>query len=557
MKLLGIQKDHNSSVSLFKNNNLVYYNQENRLSRIKNFSGFPFLCIEQILKKYKNVDKVILTGYDNNDTNVISKYLKHIKLIENIEKQTYIFFKSHHLIHAAKSFFDSDFTECLIFVIDGRGSSYVLSNGKNCYETTSVYMVEKDMKFNCLYKKLFTDSKIYNEIKVNFDNEIFPYKYAFTKILPVSLTEKTIFELSNDNDLGHFYKKISEHFGWKSGEGKLMGLSAYGQYDSTIFNMLNDKNFFTNNLKLPLFEVNEKNKNNLQNLSYCVQKKFEEDYFNLITKFLNKHNCKNIILTGGTALNVINNYKLKQKLGSKINLYIDPLCGDEGNSIGACKLFFNMFYKKNKKTKNLYIGGKYNFNVVLKKNEICYENVKINKIVDILTSGNILALYQKRAEAGPRALGNRSLLLDPRIFDGKNIMNTVKKREQFRPFACSILKEKAFQWFDMSILKDSPFMMYATTVLKQKKNIINSIVHIDNTCRIQTVTNKCNYVLYNILKEFDRKTGVPILMNTSFNLNEEPIVETPEDAINTLRKSKIEYLYVPEKNKLFYIKNYE
>ena len=210
---------------------------------------------------------------------------------------------------------------------------------------------------------------------------------------------------------------------------------------------------------------------------------------------------------------------------------------------------------KIKKLENLYLGPEYNYNFNLKKNEICYENIDINKIIELLLLGNIIALYQGKAEAGPRALGNRSLLLDPRIKNGKDIMNTVKKRESFRPFACSILKEKVNEWFDMAGLEESPYMMYAVEALKQNKEKITSVIHVDNTCRVQTVDKKCNKILYDILKEFNKNTGIPLLMNTSFNLAGEPLVETPEDAIDTLRRSKLEYLYFSDVKQLVYIKN--
>ena len=238
-------------------------------------------------------------------------------------------------------------------------------------------------------------------------------------------------------------------------------------------------------------------------------------------------------------------------------MFVDPLCADEGNSIGVCRLYMYLLDKniKIKKLENLYLGPEYNYNFNLKKNEICYENIDINKIIELLLLGNIIALYQGKAEAGPRALGNRSLLLDPRIKNGKDIMNTVKKRESFRPFACSILKEKVNEWFDMAGLEESPYMMYAVEALKQNKEKITSVIHVDNTCRVQTVDKKCNKILYDILKEFNKNTGIPLLMNTSFNLAGEPLVETPEDAIDTLRRSKLEYLYFSDVKQLVYIKN--
>ena len=143
------------------------------------------------------------------------------------------------------------------------------------------------------------------------------------------------------------------------------------------------------------------------------------------------------------------------------------------------------------------------------------------------------------------------MLLDPRIKNGKDIMNTVKQREWFRPFGASILEEEAHKWFDMAGLKNSPYMLYAVEALKGVKEKIPSVIHVDNTCRIQTVNEKQNPVLYKILKLFNEKTGVPILMNTSFNLAGDTLVESPEDAIDTFENSDIDYLYFADIERLY------
>ena len=150
-------------------------------------------------------------------------------------------------------------------------------------------------------------------------------------------------------------------------------------------------------------------------------------------------------------------------------------------------------------------------------------------------------------------MGNRSLLFDPRVKDGKDIVNTIKKREYFRPFAGTILKEHASDYFDMDRLDESPFMMYAVDVLPHKRDEIPSIVHVDGTCRIQTVTKEQNKNYYNLIDEFYKLTGVPILFNTSFNLAGDTMVETIDDAFYTLRNSQINYMYLPEIGKLIQI----
>ena len=178
------------------------------------------------------------------------------------------------------------------------------------------------------------------------------------------------------------------------------------------------------------------------------------------------------------------------------------------------------------------------------------KNTDEKKIVEILESKNIVAIFQGSSEAGPRALGNRSLLFDPRVINGKDIVNKVKKREWFRPFAGTILEEDVHEWFDLREMDNTPFMMYAVNCKQNVKEKIPAILHFDNTCRIQTINKKQNENFYNLIKAFKDKTKFPILFNTSLNLAGQPLVETLQDALNLLQNSKLKYLYLPEIKKL-------
>ena len=215
---------------------------------------------------------------------------------------------------------------------------------------------------------------------------------------------------------------------------------------------------------------------------------------------------------------------------------IDPVCFDAGISIGQA-----YHYVKNlKPMKNFYVGlseKKYNLD------GLDHKTVSYCDVADLLCQGEIVALFQGKSEAGQRALGNRSLLFDPRVKNGKDIVNRIKQRESFRPFAGTVLLEDASEWFDTRELNDYSYMQYA---VKAKKSGIGAVVHVDNTCRVQTVTKRQNKHFYNLIKAFKDKTKVPILLNTSFNLGGEPLVETFDDAIRTLKKSNINYLYLPE-----------
>jgi carbamoyltransferase len=219
------------------------------------------------------------------------------------------------------------------------------------------------------------------------------------------------------------------------------------------------------------------------------------------------------------------------------------LCGDEVNSIVSV---YSYLYSKKQhiiKLDNIYLGQKININKNFKIKE---KSTEINEIINLLKDGEVVGLIQGRAEAGPRALGNRSLLLDPTIPNCKDIMNEIKKREKFRPFAISIIEEVVNDYFDFKNIDKSPFMMYAPQAKDKAKNVIPGILHVDNTCRVQTVTKKDNFVLYKLLQNFK----VPMLMNTSFNLAGYPMVDSFEDVVFSLKNSKLKYIYFADEGKL-------
>ena len=173
-----------------------------------------------------------------------------------------------------------------------------------------------------------------------------------------------------------------------------------------------------------------------------------------------------------------------------------------------------------------------------------------NLAVEQILNQQIVAIFQNSSEYGPRGLGNRSLLFDPRNKNGKDIVNKIKKREWFRPFAGTILHKYTKDYFDMAGLDESPFMTYAVDVKKEKIKEIPAITHIDNTCRVQTLKKEFNVHYYELIEEFFKLTGTPILLNTSFNLAGDPMVETIEDALDTLNRSELKYIYLPELNTL-------
>ena len=193
---------------------------------------------------------------------------------------------------------------------------------------------------------------------------------------------------------------------------------------------------------------------------------------------------------------------------------------------------------------SLYLGLEYDLS------KIQGRDTNYNEIAHYLVARKTVAIFQGRSEAGPRALGNRSILYDPRDPNGKDKVNKIKRRESFRPFAASVLLAAAPLWFDMGGLYESPYMMYAMDSLPDVRDMIPAVLHVDNTCRIQTVTSKQNLHYFNLITAFHQITEVPMLFNTSFNLAGDPLVETPRDAIDTFMKCELDYLYFPEIQKV-------
>jgi carbamoyltransferase len=296
-------------------------------------------------------------------------------------------------------------------------------------------------------------------------------------------------------------------------------------------------------------------------LAFAVQHACEEQIIRLILDAVERTGEKNVVIAGGFGLNCVGNYEYLKHLPSDINLYIEPIAHDGGTCIGAAKLIHhdNTSDITKRPHKTIYYGpnyfekyGKYDINL---QDDETITDVTQHEIATLISESNIVCMYQGGSEAGPRALGNRSILFDPRVKDGKDIVNDVKHREWFRPFAGTILEENVHDWFDLRGMDKTPFMMYAVNCKDGVEDKIPSIIHVDNTCRIQTVSEEENKNYYNLIKEFNLITGVPILFNTSFNLGGDPLVETIEDALHTLRNSDLKYLYLPEIGKLVHIPN--
>jgi carbamoyltransferase len=558
--ILAINPGHNGSAALVSDGKLVYYVEEERLSRMK-YDGNPFKAMIRILHEYK-IDELIIGGTSNElpqlpwtfedpYSALVRKYNPAVS-VTNLGSQ-------HHLGHAASAFYNSGFETAVAVIVDGAGSVHQAAIGQEPnqqivagFETESIYKCGYPTDIEPLYKRYADGNASYfNNGVQEFDNTV-----TITKA----------------------YEAVSDYLGFGFIEaGKTMGLAPYGEYDPKI------PEFFiegkgNKNLLIPLYprgaaidenrfpylkrtiepavwhkdfsEVSDVDKN----LAWAVQQATQEMLGNLIEQAINLSGETNVVVSGGYGLNCMANYYYKKRFPN-INLYIDPIAHDGGTAIGLAKLawYSHSGSTEPKKLDTLYLGFAPSYSALedyVKTIKCKMHNTDANKVSQLIADQNIVAVFSGRAEGGPRALGNRSILFDPRTPNGKDIVNQVKGREWFRPFAGSVMAEHADEWFDMRGLEDSPYMMYAVNVQSDKLGDIPAITHVDGTCRIQTVKSKENKNYYELIKSFYEKTGVPILFNTSFNLAGAPLVDSIEDALETILNCDINYLYLPDIKKL-------
>lgn len=543
--IVGLNPGHNGSVAVLVDGKLDLYIEEERLSRMK-YDGNPYKALDYIVRNYKHVDELVVAGTTQPQQmpwtaeDPYGCYLR--KFYPNIKKT--LLFEHHHLTHAASAFYGSGFDKAAVLVIDGSGSvinAQVEDKYIYGYETETIYNASYEQGFDELYKSVRSDEKY----RVMTRSRVFDDGVTITKA----------------------YEAVSQYLGFGFIEaGKTMGLAPYGEEDDRIPQIfLTDranKNMFIphypagaliNESAYPQFRREEERDDSFsdldKNLAYSIQKASERQVIQLIEIAIERTGLKNICISGGFGLNCVANYEYLKHFPD-CNFYIDPIAHDGGTAIGAAKLIYYGNSGANKcSTDTLYYGTKVNYEI--KNDNFEVEDVEPETIAQLIADRNIVCMFNERSEGGPRALGNRSILYDPRDPNGKDFVNKVKGREWFRPFAGSMLVEYFDEWFETRGLKETPYMMYAINVLEDKRELIPCITHVDGTCRIQTVSRNQNKNYYDLIEKFYKKTGVPILFNTSFNLAGDPLVETLEDAFDALERSELKYLYVPELGKLF------
>jgi len=547
---------HDSSAAILKDGKVIAAVEEERFSRKKFDDDFPKQAINWCLKESgissKNLDSVafydkpvlkferLLDNYIAvaprglySFLDVIPKWLhKRLWVKDEISKHLKdfngeIIFPEHHMSHAAHAFFTSPFDEAAILSVDGVGEWSTTSFG-TAHDTTI---------------------KLTNDIR-------WPHS------------------------IGLFYSAFTYFLGFKVNEGeyKLMGLSAYGKpkyYDLIMENLVDVKNdgsihlnmkyfsftydkVMTNQKFSDLFRIPpRKEDSKAEQIHYDIaasaQLVLEDILLKMVNHIHKKTGMTNLCFGGGVALNGVANYRILKE-GPFENLHIPPSPGDGGSAVG-CAQYLYYCHDKNKRIiesnverikNNIFVGPSYSNGEIksfLDINKIDYKFLETNSLLQtvakLIVEGNVIGWYQGKMEWGPRALGNRSIIADPRNAKMKDILNEkIKHRESFRPFAPCILEEYTSEYFDVDV--SSPYMLLVAPVKKPEK--IPAVTHVDGTARLQTVSKDINLLFYNLITEFYKITGIPVLINTSMNVRGEPIVDTPEQAYNMIVKTDMDYI---------------
>ena len=583
--ILGISAFyHDSAACLLKNGEIIAAAQEERFTRKKHDPSYPFNAINFVLNfagiKLSEVNQIVFfekpflkferlletyvafapKGFSSFSKamplwikekffqkNILFKKLKEHD--EDYISDDNIYFSDHHLSHAASAFFPSPFEEAIVLTADGVGE----------WATTTVAIG----KNNSL------------EIKK---------------------------EIHFPHSLGLLYSAFTYYCGFKvnSGEYKLMGLAPYGNptFEEQILKLIDvkddgsfrlDQSYFnyatgltmTNSKFHKLFgqEPRDSSKYNLtqfhMDIAASIQKVTEDILIKLLKSISNEYQIRNLCLAGGVALNCVANGKILKKQIFN-NIWIQPAAGDAGGSLGAALALWYIDQENSRiinpedSMKGSYLGKEYSQQEIEKElitagakfDTFDYEDL-IDKTTDYLMNEKAIGWFQGRMEFGPRALGGRSILGDPRSDSmQKNLNLKVKYRESFRPFAPSILKEDLSDWFNIEV--ESPYMLIVADIKSEKKiqmtedqeklfgidklnikrSTVPAVTHVDYSARIQTVTKNKNQRYFDLLSKFKEKTGCPILINTSFNVRGEPIVNSPTDAFNCFMGTELDYLII-------------
>jgi len=546
MRILSIHITHDASCSVINDGILEYYGKEERFTGVKK-DKHPFLSLKTIKDlNIGPIDYAIFHTPSNDEHDVFFVYKNYVRKLFNVELENYSNL-NHHELHASTAFYNSGFNEALCFIADRDGSLFFVEGRAVARESETVFHYSKDYDtIKPLYKSFWlfndTDNSYLYDILENYYPQVDIKLHGCFGIVKAYEAATTL---------------INQH---PLENGKTMGLSSYGndkkmdslfidgspignkfyhidtQYMNKVACFVGQKNNITSNINIDNYQY-------YADYAKTVQLQTQNEVLKLIKTFVDKTGVKNVCISGGYGLNVVANQYYLQNTDD-INFYFDPMSDDSGISIGAAM-------SKYVSVKNEYPSKldtpffHYHDN-----NEIISEgnSATIDDIVNILVDQKSLGLFNGAPEAGPRALGHRSILFDPRNIDAKNIINQIKQREWYRPFAGIIIDELLEEYFDSNGLKKSEYMTVNFSAKGSTVNEYPGIIHVDNTSRIQTVSKGC--YLYTLLSNFYEQTGCPILLNTSMNLAGQPLVQTKHDAVQMLRQSSLDCLYFVNDDKL-------
>ena len=565
MNILGLSfYYHDSSAALVKDGVLAAAGEEERFSRVKHDSGFPALAADFVLEKagvtIHDVDYVVFyekpfVKFERMLMTAMATFPRSASVFrESMQRwitdklwiksmiakrlgvpRSKLLFADHHMSHAAASFFTSPFDEAAILTVDGAGEWTTSSLGVGRGNRIEI---EKEIRF--------------------------------------------------PHSLGLLYSAFTAYCGFEINEGeyKLMGMHPYGEpkYVDKIYELIDvaedgslwhDMRYFayhwsTDDTLTPAFEQHfgrERRDPKLQDKSldpfFCdiaasIQRVTEEILLRMVGHLHELSGGQtNLCLSGGVALNSVANYKILRQ-GPFTDLYIHSAPGDDGGAVGAAYWAYNhiLGQPRGPTLEHAFLGSEYSDAQIegfLREHEIPFERVEddrqfFRRVAQELADGQVCGWFRGRFEWGPRALGSRSIIADPRRAEMKEKLNAkIKFREAFRPFAPSVLEERADEFFEIpEAERHAParFMLYVTPVREDKRDVLPAITHEDGSGRLQTVYKPTNPAYHGMIEEFGKLTGVPVVMNTSFNLKGEPIVESPAHAFNTFSLSGMDLLFL-------------
>lgn len=552
MRIVSVSPSHDASVCVLNDGKIEFFFKEERFSGAKKDS-VPYISIYEALKSIRGVvDYCVIASPDFKNLHSIDFILSKLFKCEVID-----LCGQHHIQHAALAFENSNFDECLVFVIDRNGS---IVNELIRESETVIIANKQNYSLKEIYKNYFA------------------YNLGSTETIKVQETLEQLDSYQSDCrhvcrscfNLTQVYESATSLIGQDPLEnGKTMGLSSYGNPDGfpDLFlkslsgedYLIPHDSYFIKDQN-PIMGVRQVNFRDLKDYtinkvpfegyelyadySKHVQNQTQEQVLEFISHYVNKTGIKNVIVTGGFGMNVVANSFYVKNL-PQVNFYFEPIADDTGNSIGGAIYVYKNKTKdyRNCELKNTFFHG-YEYSL----EKIGGRDICISEVAELILAQKSVAVYQGYAEAGQRALGNRSILFDATNPNAREIVNKIKNREWYRPFAAMILEEDANIYFDMLGLKSSEYMTNSFQVRDEYRELLNGVVHVDGSCRLQTINKE--HSLYNLLIEVKNKNKVGVLLNTSFNLAGYPLVETPQQAIETMQQSVLDYLWFPSIGKL-------